>query len=80
MGMNQRIQKHMRNFCFLLLTFATGLFYLCFYLVGITLGVSMAFTLVGLPNHASRCSTYMDQFLPGQWAGKDDRRLYASYG
>ncbi|AJS60626.1 hypothetical protein UB51_21635 [Paenibacillus sp. IHBB 10380] len=47
--MNLRIQKHMRNFCFLLLTFATGLFYFCFYFVGITLGVSMAFTLVGLP-------------------------------
>jgi len=47
--MNQRIQKYMRNFYFLLLTFTTGLFYFCFYLVGITLGVAMAFTLVGLP-------------------------------
>ncbi|NOU87387.1 hypothetical protein GC102_16580 [Paenibacillus sp. LMG 31460] len=49
MDMNQRIRNHLRNFYFLLLTFVTGLFYFCFYLVGITLGVSMAFTLVGLP-------------------------------
>lgn len=49
MDMNQRIRKDLRNFCFLLLTFVTGLFYFCFYLVGITMGVTMAFTLVGLP-------------------------------
>ncbi|MNH94375.1 hypothetical protein D3C73_469930 [compost metagenome] len=49
MSMNQRIQQHMRNFRFLLITFATGTFYFCFYLVGITFGVAMAFTLVGLP-------------------------------
>jgi hypothetical protein len=47
--MNQMIRKHVRNFCFLLITFATGLFYLCFYLVGITFGVGMSFTLVGIP-------------------------------
>ncbi|NRF93831.1 sensor domain-containing protein [Paenibacillus frigoriresistens] len=46
--MNQGIRKHLRNFWFLLLTFATGLFYFCFYLVGMTTGVTMAFTLVGL--------------------------------
>ncbi|WP_063870897.1 sensor domain-containing protein [Paenibacillus sp. Root444D2] len=45
----QIIRKHLRNFCFLLLTFVTGFFYFCFYLVGITMGVTMAFTLVGLP-------------------------------
>lgn len=48
-NMNQIIRKHVRNFCFLLITFATGLFYFCFYLVGITFGVSMSFTLVGIP-------------------------------
>ncbi|GFZ86810.1 luciferase [Paenibacillus marchantiophytorum] len=47
--MNQIIRKHMRNCCFLLLTFLTGLFYFCFFLVGITFGITMAFTLVGLP-------------------------------
>ncbi|OZQ70547.1 hypothetical protein CA600_00780 [Paenibacillus sp. VTT E-133280] len=47
--MNQMIRKHVRNFCFLLITFATGLFYLCFYLVGITFGVAMSFTIVGIP-------------------------------
>ncbi|KTD84098.1 sensor domain-containing protein [Paenibacillus etheri] len=47
--MNQMIRKHVRNFCFLLITFATGLFYFCFYLVGITFGVAMSFTLVGIP-------------------------------
>ncbi|OPH53479.1 hypothetical protein BC351_06335 [Paenibacillus ferrarius] len=47
--MNQIISKYMRNFRFLLLTFVTGLFYFCFYLVGITFGIGMAFTLVGLP-------------------------------
>ncbi|MNC14522.1 hypothetical protein D3C75_623040 [compost metagenome] len=48
-SMNQIIRKHVRNFCFLLITFATGLFYFCFYLVGITFGVAMSFTLVGIP-------------------------------
>jgi hypothetical protein len=47
--MNQMIRKHVRNFCFLLITFATGLFYFCFYLVGITFGVAMSFTIVGIP-------------------------------
>lgn len=47
--MNQLIRKHVRNFCFLVITFGTGLFYLCFYLVGITFGVGMSFTLVGIP-------------------------------
>ncbi|WP_216855388.1 sensor domain-containing protein [Paenibacillus alba] len=47
--MNQIISKYMRNFRFLLLTFVTGIFYFCFYLVGITFGIGMAFTLVGLP-------------------------------
>ncbi|OMD38123.1 sensor domain-containing protein [Paenibacillus odorifer] len=47
--MNQMIRKHVRNFCYLLITFATGLFYLCFYMVGITFGVAMSFTIVGIP-------------------------------
>jgi hypothetical protein len=47
--MSQMIRKHVRNFCFLLITFATGLFYFCFYLVGITFGVAMSFTIVGIP-------------------------------
>ncbi|WP_188540970.1 sensor domain-containing protein [Paenibacillus segetis] len=47
--MNQTIWKHIRNFCFLLRTFATGLFYFCFYLLGITFGVTMAFTIIGIP-------------------------------
>ncbi|KAA1187160.1 sensor domain-containing protein [Paenibacillus sp. B2(2019)] len=47
--MSQMIRKHVRNFCFLLITFATGLFYFCFYLVGITFGIAMSFTIVGIP-------------------------------
>lgn len=44
-----RIEEHLRNFNFLLITFTRGLFYFCFYLVGIITGFSLAFTLVGLP-------------------------------
>jgi hypothetical protein len=39
----------MQNVFFLLLTFTTGIFYFCFYLVSLTLGVSLSFTLIGLP-------------------------------
>ncbi len=34
---------------FLLLTFTTGLFYFCFYLVSLMLGVSLSFTVIGIP-------------------------------
>lgn len=47
--MKKRLIHHMQNVVFLLHTFTTGLFYFCFYLVSITLGVSLSFTLIGLP-------------------------------
>ncbi|MFP4975198.1 sensor domain-containing protein [Paenibacillus sp. CN-4] len=47
--MKKRLIHQMQNVVFLLLTFTTGLFYFCFYLVSITLGVSLSFTLIGLP-------------------------------
>lgn len=47
--MKKRLIRNMQNVIFMLLTFTTGLFYFCFYLVSLTLGVSLSFTLIGLP-------------------------------
>ncbi|NEW04947.1 luciferase [Paenibacillus sp. SYP-B3998] len=47
--MKKRLVRNMQNVIFLLLTFTTGLFYFCFYLVSLTLGVSLSFTLIGIP-------------------------------
>ncbi|OAB44436.1 luciferase [Paenibacillus glacialis] len=47
--MKNRIVCNMQNMAFLLLTFTTGLFYFCFYLVSLMLGVSLSFTVIGIP-------------------------------
>lgn len=47
--MKKRLVRNIQNMIFLLLTFTTGLFYFCFYLVSLTLGVSLSFTLIGIP-------------------------------
>ncbi|MGG4266257.1 sensor domain-containing protein [Peribacillus simplex] len=38
-----------QNGYFLLLTFVTGLFYLCFYMVALSFSLSLSFTVVGIP-------------------------------
>ncbi|OXL83880.1 luciferase [Paenibacillus sp. SSG-1] len=49
---------------FLLFTFVTGLFYFCFYLVAIILGLSLSFTVAGVPLLANvlRTTTAFLQF------------------
>ncbi|WP_068776783.1 sensor domain-containing protein [Paenibacillus sp. FJAT-26967] len=47
--MERRLLKHVQNFWFLLITFGTGLFYFCFYLVSLIFGLSLSFTLIGIP-------------------------------
>lgn len=47
--MKKRIVRNIQNFYFLLFTFATGLFYFCFYSVSLVFGLSMSFTLIGVP-------------------------------
>lgn len=53
-----------QNGYFLLFTFVTGLFYFCFYLVAIILGLSLSFTVVGVPLLANvlRTTTVFLQF------------------
>ncbi|MFC9778312.1 sensor domain-containing protein [Paenibacillus chitinolyticus] len=47
--MKKEMVQSLQTFYFLLLTFATGVFYFCFYLVSLVFSLSMAFTLIGLP-------------------------------
>ncbi|MEC0245843.1 sensor domain-containing protein [Paenibacillus chitinolyticus] len=47
--MKKEMMQSLQDFYFLLLTFVTGVFYFCFYLVSLVFSLSMAFTLVGLP-------------------------------
>ncbi|WP_413407463.1 sensor domain-containing protein [Paenibacillus amylolyticus] len=47
--MNKTIRCFFQNGYFLLLTFATGLFYFCFYLITLTLGLGLSFTVAGIP-------------------------------
>lgn len=47
--MKKEIVQSLQDIYFLLLTFITGVFYFCFYLVSLVFSLSMAFTLVGLP-------------------------------
>ncbi|KQL41049.1 luciferase [Bacillus sp. FJAT-25509] len=41
--------RFIQNGYFLLLTFVTGLFYFCFYLVALLLSLTLSFTVVGIP-------------------------------
>ncbi|SFM10799.1 Putative sensor [Paenibacillus sp. 1_12] len=43
------VVNFVQNGYFLLLTFVTGMFYFSFYLVALTLGLSLAFTVAGVP-------------------------------
>ncbi|MCC3379417.1 sensor domain-containing protein [Paenibacillus farraposensis] len=47
--MKRAIMLHVQNVIFLLYTFVSGVFYLCFYLVSIVLGLALSFTVVGIP-------------------------------
>lgn len=47
--MTRTVVSFIQNGYFLLFTFATGVFYFCFYLVALTLGFSLSFTVVGIP-------------------------------
>ncbi|MFP3388449.1 sensor domain-containing protein [Brevibacillus sp. SIMBA_040] len=47
--MKRAIMRNMQNFFFMLFTFASGVFYFCFYLSGIALGLALSFTVVGIP-------------------------------
>ncbi|NOU87384.1 luciferase [Paenibacillus sp. LMG 31460] len=47
--MKKKIIGFIQNGYFLLFTFATGLFYFCFYLVTLTLGFGLSFTVAGIP-------------------------------
>jgi Putative sensor len=47
--MKRAIMRNLQNVIFLLYTFVSGVFYLCFYLVSIVLGLALSFTVVGIP-------------------------------
>lgn len=47
--MARTVACFVQNGYYLLFTFVTGLFYFCFYLVAIILGLSLSFTVVGIP-------------------------------
>ncbi|WP_368908809.1 sensor domain-containing protein, partial [Bacillus wiedmannii] len=41
--------RFIQNGYFLLLTFVTGLFYFCFYLIALLFSFTLSFTVVGIP-------------------------------
>lgn len=47
--MKKKVTGFIQNGYFLLLTFATGLFYFCFYLVALSFSLSLSFTVIGIP-------------------------------
>ncbi|WP_456287237.1 sensor domain-containing protein [Paenibacillus sp. AK002] len=62
--MARTVACFVQNGYFLLFAFVTGLFYFCFYLVAIILGLSLSFTVVGVPLLANllRTTTAFLQF------------------
>lgn len=48
--MKKWMREYVSNLSFLLLTFGTGVFYFCFYTVGLVFSLSLCFTVVGLPS------------------------------
>ncbi|MFF2911561.1 sensor domain-containing protein [Paenibacillus sp. NPDC057934] len=62
--MARTVVSFIQNGYFLLLTFVTGMFYFSFYLVALTLGLSLSFTVVGVPllTHVLRTTTAFLQF------------------
>ncbi|MDN8590600.1 sensor domain-containing protein [Paenibacillus sp. 11B] len=53
-----------QNGYFLLLTFVTGLFYFCFYMVALSFSLSLSFTVIGIPlvTHVLRTTATFIQF------------------
>jgi Putative sensor len=47
--MKREIMRNVQNVFFLLFTFGSGVFYFCFYLTSIVLGLTLSFTVVGIP-------------------------------
>ncbi|MBH5319962.1 sensor domain-containing protein [Paenibacillus sp. GSMTC-2017] len=47
--MKKLLLNNMQNVIFLFFTFISGLFYFCFYLVTLTFGLGMSFTVIGIP-------------------------------
>ncbi|MGE7827075.1 sensor domain-containing protein [Paenibacillus sp. NPDC093718] len=47
--MKKWLREYLLNFCYLMFTFGSGVFYFCYYLVGLVFGFSMSFTLIGIP-------------------------------
>ena len=47
--MKRAITRNIQNVLFLLYTFGSGVFYLCFYMTSIVLGLGLSFTIVGIP-------------------------------
>ncbi|RNB87123.1 luciferase [Brevibacillus fluminis] len=47
--MKRAIMRNVQNVIFLLFTFGSGVFYFCFYLSSIVLGLALSFTVVGIP-------------------------------
>ncbi|GAB6927911.1 sensor domain-containing protein [Paenibacillus sp. JCM 10914] len=62
--MARTVVSYVQNGYFLLLTFVTGLFYFSFYLVALTVGLSLSFTVAGVPllTHVLRTTTAFLQF------------------
>ncbi|WP_054026610.1 sensor domain-containing protein [Bacillus sp. FJAT-28004] len=47
--MKKLLLNNLQNVIFLFFTFISGLFYFCFYLVTLTFGLGMSFTVIGIP-------------------------------
>ncbi len=62
--MNLMKSGFIQNGYFLLLTFVTGLFYFCFYMVALTFSLSLSFTVIGIPlvTRVLRTTTTFIQF------------------
>jgi hypothetical protein len=62
--MARTVVSFVQNGYFLLLTFVTGMFYFSFYLVALTLSLSLSFTVAGVPllTHVLRTTTTFLQF------------------
>ncbi|OZB96529.1 sensor domain-containing protein [Paenibacillus sp. XY044] len=62
--MARTVVSFVQNGYYLLLTFVTGMFYFSFYLVALTLSLSLSFTVAGVPllTHVLRTTTAFLQF------------------
>lgn len=62
--MTRTVVSFIQNGYFLLFTFATGVFYFCFYFFALALGFSLSFTVAGVPliSHVLRTTSTFLQF------------------